>query len=84
MALNHSPSIVTNGLAFAYDMANIQKSWKGKPTTNIILDPTNWTTGNWALPGCTAVANNAIAPDGTNTASTITSTGGDPWPYQII
>ncbi len=34
MALVHSPKIVTNGLVFAYDMANIDKSWKGKPTTN--------------------------------------------------
>lgn len=36
MALGHSPQIVTNGLVFAYDMANTKKSWKGKPTTNII------------------------------------------------
>jgi hypothetical protein len=84
MGLNHSPSIVTNGLVFTYDMSNTQKSWKGKPITNIILDPTNWTTGNWSRPGCTAVANNAIAPDGTNTASTITSTGSDPYPNQLI
>lgn len=36
MALGHSPQIVTNGLVFAYDMANTQKSWKGAPTTNLI------------------------------------------------
>lgn len=34
MALGHSPQIVTNGLVFYYDMANVEKSWKGKPTTN--------------------------------------------------
>lgn len=34
MALSHSPSIVTNGLVFYYDMNNSQKSWLGKPTTN--------------------------------------------------
>lgn len=36
MGLNHSPKIVTDGLVFAYDMANTKKSWKGAPTTNII------------------------------------------------
>ena len=34
MALAHSPSVVTNGLVMYYDMNNVQKSWKGKPTTN--------------------------------------------------
>lgn len=35
MGLAHSPKIVTNGLVFAYDMANVDKSWKGEPTTNL-------------------------------------------------
>lgn len=35
MALAHSPNIVTDGLVFAYDMANDKKSWKGKPTVNM-------------------------------------------------
>jgi len=43
MALNHSPKIVTDGLVFAYDMGNSQKSWKGQPTTNLYTD------GNFAL-----------------------------------
>ena len=34
MSLGQSPGIVTNGLVFAYDMGNPQKSWKGKPTVN--------------------------------------------------
>lgn len=38
MALNHSPKIVTDGLVFAYDMGNSQKSWKGAPTTNLYGD----------------------------------------------
>jgi hypothetical protein len=38
MALLHSPQIVTDGLVFYYDMANSQKSWKGKPTTNLTPD----------------------------------------------
>lgn len=38
MSLSHSPQIITNGLVFAYDMANTQKSWKGAPTTNLYGD----------------------------------------------
>ena len=40
MSLAHSPSIVTNGLVFAYDMANTKKSWKGAPTVNQFSIPT--------------------------------------------
>jgi hypothetical protein len=36
MGLNHSPSIVTNGLVCAFDMLNTKKSWKGAPTTNLV------------------------------------------------
>lgn len=36
MALFHSPRVVTDGLAFYYDMSNTQKSWKGAPTTNLV------------------------------------------------
>lgn len=40
------PEIVNTGLIFHYDIHNTEKSWKGKPTTNL-LDPNikNW-TGN--------------------------------------
>lgn len=38
MALLHSPSIVTDGLVMYYDMNNIQKSFKGAPTTNLVVD----------------------------------------------
>jgi hypothetical protein len=41
MGLAHSPKIVTDGLVFAYDMANTHKSWKGAPTTNLITTPLN-------------------------------------------
>lgn len=34
--LSHSPQIVTNGLVLYYDMGNTKKSWKGKPTTNMV------------------------------------------------
>ena len=36
MGLNHSPKIVTNGLTFACDMTNIEKSYRGAPTTNML------------------------------------------------
>lgn len=35
MALIQSPSVITNGLVFYYDIANTQKSSRGAPTTNI-------------------------------------------------
>jgi len=38
MALNQSPSIVTNGLVFYYDMSNSQKSWRGRPATNFFTN----------------------------------------------
>ena len=37
MALGNSPSIITNGLVFHYDMNNI-KSFKGAPITNYAYD----------------------------------------------
>lgn len=40
MSLNHSPSIVTDGLVLYYDMNNSQKSWKGAPTVNLVTNPT--------------------------------------------
>lgn len=36
MALAHSPSIVSSGLLFSYDMDNPGRSWEGAPTTNLI------------------------------------------------
>jgi hypothetical protein len=47
MSLSHGPSIATSGLVFFYDMQNIQKSWKGAPTTNLV-NPL-WTS--WTLDG---------------------------------
>ena len=48
MSLHHNPRIVTDGLVFAYDMDNTAKSWKGKPTENLVPDPLfsqqNWST----------------------------------------
>lgn len=44
MSLSHSPSIVTNGLIFAYD-ANNSKSWMGEPVTNQFACPAPATPG---------------------------------------
>jgi hypothetical protein len=38
MAAHSGSSIANDGLVFSYDMSNTKKSWKGKPTTNIIAD----------------------------------------------
>lgn len=40
MGVYSGPEIVNNGLVFHYDMSNTEKSWKGKPTTNLISNPT--------------------------------------------
>lgn len=45
MALSPSPSVITNGLVFYYDMYNYQKSWKGRPVTNQFTLPTASTNG---------------------------------------
>lgn len=47
MSLNHSPSVVANGLVMYYDMSNTEKSWRGPPTTNYV-NP-NWTS--WSIDG---------------------------------
>ena len=51
MSLNHSPSIVTNGLVMYYDMNNTKKSWKGMPTTNLFGNAVNYSGLNsyWFL-----------------------------------
>lgn len=45
MSLSHSPKIVTDGIVFAYDMANTQKSWKGMTATNLVSVPTKEVLG---------------------------------------
>jgi hypothetical protein len=71
----------TNGLVMYYDMNNPQRSWKGKPTTNVLVDTDNLATGNWGYtlfgnwPATGATANAAIAPDGTQTATRLSASG---------
>lgn len=40
MSCHAGPDIVENGLVFCYDMNNTKKSWRGKPATNLITNPT--------------------------------------------
>ena len=46
MSIGISQPIVTNGLVFAYDMANTKKSFKGAPTTNYVTNATAMTGWN--------------------------------------
>jgi hypothetical protein len=69
MALGHSPSIVTNGLVFAYDMGNPQKSWKGAPTTNLFTDSEQF--DNWDTFFSSTQSNVILAPNQTLTAEKI-------------
>jgi hypothetical protein len=47
MSAFSGPEISTSGLIFYYDVNNTEKSWKGKPTTNL-LNP-SWAT--WSVDG---------------------------------
>lgn len=38
MSTHSGPDISNDGLVFAYDMSNTQKSWKGAPVTNLALN----------------------------------------------
>jgi hypothetical protein len=86
MALNHSPSVVTNGLVLYYDMANTQKSWKGAPATNLIPSAstmTGWSNYSSGTPvlistsfGTTGYGMYNLATwNGVNRSITIPSTG---------
>jgi hypothetical protein len=75
MSLNHSPSIVTDGLQFYYDAANNKIVTTG---TNLVLSPTDMTNATyWATGGGSPVitANATVAPDGTNTACSLINGG---------
>ena len=82
MSLNHSPSIVTNGLVLYTDMANTEKSWKGAPATNLLtysedFSNASWNGnlfGNWI--NAVVTTNNVVDPKGTLTADTLTGNYG--------
>lgn len=61
MSLVHSPRIVTHELQLYYDMNNIQKSWKGAPTSNLVIN--NGFYSNWANSGAGTWNSNDISID---------------------
>jgi hypothetical protein len=72
MASRISPYVDNTGLVFAYDLANVQRSYLGEPTINLHPSPedvSSWTGNlfnNWISSAVTS--NTTIAPDGTLTA----------------
>ena len=67
MSVYSGPEITNDGLVFAYDMGNSQKSWRGAPTTNLL------TNGNFS--------NGVISPFGTYNVTPVTVSGISPLPY---
>lgn len=79
MSLNHSPSVVTNGLVMYYDMNNTQKSWKGAPATNLAVTVPYGSDVYTACSGpVNAVAVDATGQSRTVNRYTINTTGGTP------
>lgn len=77
MSVVSGPNISTSGLIFSYDMNNINKSWKGAPTTNLIPYSEDFTTSwlgnlfnNWI--NSTVTSNISVAPNNTLTADRLT------------
>lgn len=75
MAVFSGPEIPNNGLVFYYDMHNTQRSWKGKPTTNLVASPYNLLTGFGKAAGVTVTNNVATNVDGAQTVGLVTGTG---------
>jgi hypothetical protein len=71
MSVRSGPSNIKNGLVFYYDSRNSEKSWKGKPTTNLLYDSgvINWSIGNLTA----SVSRSTVI---TNSVYRITSTTG--------
>lgn len=53
MGIGHGTKIATDGLVFYYDIGNTIKSWKGRPSTNVVTN-TNLDTG-WSKGYCTDI-----------------------------
>lgn len=75
MSLNHSLSVVTNGLVFYYDMNNSKKSWKGAPTSNVIYADFDTTFESLAI-GDTAGFSNQLGTGNVTGVSSNTSYSG--------
>ena len=79
MSVYSGPEISNDGLVFAYDMSNPQKSWRGAPTTNLVATVPYTLTAYTACSGpVSIIANDASGQPRTVNRYTITSTGGTP------
>jgi hypothetical protein len=74
MGFFRGPNIITDGLVLALDAANI-KSFKGEPTTNLVTDPLNITSGFGSGAGVTRATGTLLNFTGQNNAGTITGNG---------
>ena len=81
MSLSHSPSVVTNGLLYYYDMSNTEKSWKGSaPSTNLLLYSDSLNAGLWAgycgnTSNVTYKTTDVLAPDGSYNSTKLVMDG---------
>lgn len=75
MSIASGPSTIEDGLVFCYDMGNTQKSWKGKPTTNLVAAPYDLLTGFGKAAGVTVTNNVAQNVDGTLNVGLVTGNG---------
>jgi hypothetical protein len=71
MGLNHSPSIVTNGLILALDAANPKSYLYAE---NLLNYSANISAAGWGSSNITKVLTPVLAPDGTLTANQVTET----------
>ena len=79
MGVYSGPDTVIDGLVFAYDMGNPDKSWKGPPTTNLAKNASNvvdWSVSNLLQ----SVTRTTIV---TNEVYRITSTSGTGTSFRI-
>lgn len=79
MSLGHGASIVRNGLVFYFDSANIQKSWKGAPVTNLAKNASNQV--DWSVSNLTQTVSRSTIT--ANEVYRITSTTGTGLTFRI-
>jgi hypothetical protein len=80
MGAYSGPEITNDGLVFAYDMANTQKSWKGAPTTNLLAYSDSLNGGLWSgycggTSNVTYKTTDIVAPDGSYNATKLVMDG---------
>lgn len=88
MSVAAGPKIANDGLVFAYDMNNTQKSRRGAPTTNLMPDPLNLATGRSPPASCGSSFTDFTSGGPDNgpfvRVNRVTATGlSADWPWQI-